>query len=191
MGVTRWITCLALLGAATLSNAQVPSELDWDQANEATVRLGPSSFPSLPVSVRQDLERRGCTIPQVYAYKNPHNVIHGRFTISTEVDVAVLCSKERVSSILVFRGGSPTNVVELASKPDRHYLQGAGHPNIEFSRMLSVASQKDIRTYYEKHSGPEPLPSSNLEGIEDIFDGKGSGIWYWNDGRWLDLPGTD
>jgi len=190
MRLARWITSIALLGVAVGANAQVPAAPEWDHADQATVRLGPSSFPGLSDLLRRDLERRGCTIPQVHSYGTPHNIIRGRLTTSTDEDVAVLCSRERISSILVFRGGSPTNVVEVASRPDRDYLQGAGD-SIGFSRALGVASQENIRKYYAKHIGPEPLPTLDHDGIEDIFDGKGSGIWYWNNGHWLDLPGAD
>src|SRR5262245_40328169 len=77
----------------------------WQVGDASTVRLKPSVFPDLPVTVRRYLERRGCEVPQSFSDKTPHNVVRGRFTSATRMDIAVLCSKARVSTILVFRGG--------------------------------------------------------------------------------------
>ena len=50
------------------------------EADLQVTRLPPSAFPELPKSIRRELERRGCTIPQVWADKKPQNVIKGEFT---------------------------------------------------------------------------------------------------------------
>lgn len=110
-----------------------------------------------------------------------------------QTDIAVLCSRKRVSSILVFRGGSAVEVDELASEPDAGYLQGVGNGDIGFSGLLSVASPEYIRSCYEalqEHETPEPPPLDH-EGIEDSFLEKASNIWYWYDGKWLSLAGAD
>jgi len=96
---------------------------DWDRADGETVRLAPGAVPNIRTAVGQELDRRGCSIPQSFSIKVPHNVIRGRFTPSSQHDVAVLCSRDRVSSILVFRGGLPSSVEELGSGPDKDYLQ--------------------------------------------------------------------
>jgi hypothetical protein len=48
--------------AAARLTAQAPE--DWAAAERAIRRLPPGQFPQLPLPVRQDLERRHCTIPQ-------------------------------------------------------------------------------------------------------------------------------
>jgi len=72
-------------------------------ADLQVTRLGPSAFPELPRNIRRELERRGCTIPQVWEDRKPHNVIKGEFTRKGQTDWAVLCSLNRVSSILIFQ----------------------------------------------------------------------------------------
>ena len=56
----------------------------------------------MPANLVQDLQRRGCTIPQEHFTKEPHNVIRGEFAKPGQTDWAVLCSINRVSSILVY-----------------------------------------------------------------------------------------
>ncbi len=184
-------TVICLLGAVGGSGEQSPDADDWERANQATVRLRPAAFPSIPASVIQELERRSCSIPQAFSSSTAHNVIIGRFTDSGETDVAVLCSQERVSSILVFRGGSVESVTALASEADANFLQTVG-PNgaIGFSRKLDVADPKYIRAQYENYGGPKP-PKLEHDGINDIFVGKGSVVWYWHGGTWLQLTGAD
>lgn len=115
---------------------------DWRQADAATVRLKPAAFAGLSAQVRQALEQRGCTVPQSYANPKPHNVVRGHFTSAAAIDVAVLCSRARVSSILVFRGGSSKNVAELAPAPDADFLQGLGPGIIGYSRSLAAVNPK-------------------------------------------------
>jgi hypothetical protein len=118
------------------------------------------------------------------------NIVSGNFTSRRQVDWAALCSRERVSVILVFRGASTTDVAELARQPDRDYLQTVGGGAIGFSRGLGVASATFIREHHDPRSGT-PLPPLDHDGIDDRFIGKGSIVWYWSGGRWLQLAGSD
>lgn len=95
----------------------------WKEADVATIRLDPERFVHLPRRLRRELKRRGCTIPQTFLGGAPHNVISGRFRNAEDVDLAVLCSRNLRSSIVVFWGGSPHAAEELSSAPDLRYLQ--------------------------------------------------------------------
>ena len=164
---------------------------DWQAANAATVRLKPSAFPELPVIVRRFLERRGCEIPQAFSDKTPHNVVRGRFTSATQVDIAVLCSKARVSTVLVFRGGMTSMVAELARRPDEGFPQVADAGGVVgYSRALGVVTPSYIREHHAAYGGPKP-PRLDHDGINDMFVGKASIVWYWYRGRWLQLQGAD
>jgi hypothetical protein len=163
---------------------------DWNAADLATVRIRPSAFPQAPAAVRAEMERRGCTVPQPHGASRPENLVSGRFTSAGQTDWAGLCSRDRISVILVFRGGSTTDVAELARQPDRSYLQGLGGGVIGFSRDLGVADAAYIRAHHDPRTRP-PLPILDHDGINDIFIEKGSVVWFWSQGRWLELAGSD
>jgi hypothetical protein len=162
----------------------------WDAVDRATMRLPPAAFSNLPAHLRADLERRGCTVPQWYAARTPVNVIQGRFSSQDQMDWAVLCSRARVSSILIFRGGSASAVREIAPRPDRDFLQHMGGMSIGFSRGLSVATPKTIQ-YFHKNLGGQRPPPLDHDGISDAFIEKASVVWYWHQNRWLSLQGAD
>ena len=163
---------------------------NWDTADLATVRLAPDVFPDLSKGVAADLSRRGCLIPQPWLASEPANVVYGRFTVPGQVDAAVLCSIERVSSILVYRGNSTDDVAKLATVADRGYLQDVGGDRIGFSREIRVADAKRVRDAHASHGGPEPL-RADADGIEDFHLEKASSIWLWHDGKWFELAGSD
>jgi hypothetical protein len=178
-----------LILAGTLGLIASASVQDWARADRETTRLAPSAFTSVPAAIRQELERRGCTIPQPFDSTRPSNVISGRFTSATIADWAALCSVKQASSILVFRGGSTSSVDVVATYPDLSYLQVVG-PNqaIGYSRMIAVATPASIR----RHNRLDPkMPPPNHDGITDVFVEKGSTVWYWSNGHWLELLGTD
>lgn len=180
---------VAALVAVALPTGPAVSQ-HWEQADAATVRLKPAEFASLPSQVRQELERRGCVVPQSYSQSEPHNVVRGRFTSGAQMDTAVLCSKERASSILVFRGGSTATVAELATRRDADFLQVVADGVIGYSRALGIADPTYIQEHHRRYGGPTP-PSLDHDGINDIFAGKASVVWYWCGGRWLQLQGAD
>jgi hypothetical protein len=174
-----------------LSTHGVLTRQDRQGANAAMVRLKPSAFPELPVTIRRYLERRGCEIPQALSDKAPHNVVRGRFTSPTQIDIAVLCSKAGVSMVLVFRGGTTSAVGELAQRPDEGFLKVVDAGGVVgYSRALGVASPSYIREHHAAYGGPKPPPMDH-DGINDIFVGKASVVWYWYRGHWLQLQGAD
>jgi hypothetical protein len=180
-----------LIGASVSSRSQLPPPAEWSRADAETVRLAPSRFPDLPAAIRRDLERRQCTVPQPYsaAAGQPKNVIHGRFTSSTAIDWAVLCSRQRRSSILIFRGGDTVRIDGLASEADAEKLQVTGPGKIGYSRGIVVASPANIRAH--NRTATESLPPLDHDGVDDAFLGKASVIWFWSGDRWRQLMGSD
>jgi hypothetical protein len=67
-----------------------------------------SSFPELPASIADQLNQRGCLIPQTYEARRPENVIHASLQRAGSSDWAVLCSAEGTVSLLVFFGSKPS-----------------------------------------------------------------------------------
>jgi hypothetical protein len=153
-------------------------------------RLAPSAFPELPANIRRELERRGCTIPQVRTDKKPQNVIKGAFTRTGQTDWAVLCSVNQVSTILVFRNASERNPSELERETDIDNLQAVGGDRSAYSRSISSVGREYILSHYRAYGGPEQ-PTIGHQGISDAFVGKGSVVHYFHAGRWVKLTGAD
>jgi hypothetical protein len=174
--------------AAFCQTAEGP--LNFEKANSETIRLSPSRFPQLPLAIRQELKRRGCTIPQVWGEKKPHNVIKGSFIQQTEVDWAVLCSVNRTSTILIFPNASTNRVIELAQEADINRLQSEGGTKIGYSREISPVGREFIMRHYQAYGGVKP-PQINHQGIDDAFVGKASVVLYLYRGKWLELTGAD
>ena len=176
--------------AAVCVGAQLPAPEGWSRADVATRRLAPSAFADLPEALRAELDRRGCAIPQLNTEGRPHNVIRGAFRTPGERDVAVLCSRARTSAILVFWAGDPRRASEIAAKPDAGFLQVVAPGRIGFSRAIGVASPEYIRARARQYGGALPA-SLTHDGINDAFVEKGSVVWYWRDGTWLQLTGAN
>jgi hypothetical protein len=89
-----------------------------------------SSFPELPAEIQENLNRRGCLIPQTYEAHHPENVVHARLERAGSSDWAVLCSVKGAVSLLIFftSGASPSfgQPVVLASSPETQRLQPYG-----------------------------------------------------------------
>lgn len=183
------VLVLILLASALASSTLVGQDLT--RADAETVRLEPAVFVGLPPQVRQELERRGCVVPQSYSNRVPHNVVRGRFTSGAQTDIAVLCSRQRVSAILVFRGGTTDAVSELGERPDSDFLQAVTAGGVVgFSRALGSADPKYIQDHHRQYGGPTPPPLDH-DGINDIFVEKASVVWYWSGRKWLQLQGAD
>lgn len=113
-----------------------------ENAAERIVRLPPSAFSELPRNVAQNLQERGCTVPQAGQPKSSaskNNVLHGEFAQGGQQDWVVLCSRNRpvsslpanvllqiapkratvwISTILVYFGGSTAKVSEFGEGED-------------------------------------------------------------------------
>jgi hypothetical protein len=186
MKITIAVSIL-LVGAVSL-NAQLTRQ-DWLRADEQTVRLKPSAFRNLPSAVRTELEHRGCTIPQPSGAGQPRNAVSGSFITAGQTDWAVLCSRDKRSTILVFRSGTSDHVDQLAEEPDLQHLQVISRDNkIGYSRMLTAVNPQSLRSRAIKHSA---LKSIDHDGIEDAFIEKASLIWYWSGVKWVKVPGAD
>ncbi len=164
---------------------------EWEQADVATVRLEPKVFTLLPRVVIEYLDGRGCTIPQAFHPREPHNVIKGQFRKAGQVDWAVLCSKGRVSSILVFWNGKTDRIDDIASVEDRSFLQVVGDGQIGFSRSIGTVDSKYILQRNELDGRGRWPASITHQGINDAFAEKASTVRYFLRNRWLELQGAD
>ena len=173
-----------------LASAEPPTAEDWARADSTALRLPPDSFPELPAVVRDDLRKRGCTVPQSPQLPEKHNVISGQFIRAGQSDWAVLCSIALVSRVLVYRAGTVAVIDTLGESRDADFLQGIGDNRIGFSHRIGVASKQYIEDMAAEFDGPTPPPIDH-DGIEDAFMGKVSGIIYFYNGKWIGLQGAD
>jgi hypothetical protein len=186
-----------VLSTAVVASAQfAPGDMKpWEEADRQVLRLPPNAFTQLPANIVADLNRRGCTIPQVpgdVGLETPdrQNVIKGEFAKAGQTDWAVLCSVNRVSSILIFWNGSVESVSEIEKRPDIDHLQGWDGGRVIYSRHIAPATADFIAGHYEAYGGPKPPPLDHL-GVDDQFVGKASIVQYFYNGKWLELTGAD
>ena len=105
-----------------------------------------SSFPELPATVRELLNRRGCLIPQTYEAHGPENVVHASLERAGSSDWAVLCSAEGTVSLLVFFSSAPAQMLVLASAPETEHLQAHDRSGVlGFNWGIDPASPEQIR----------------------------------------------
>ena len=171
----------------------------WIIADSMTLRLPPSRF-NLPDSIISYLETNGYTIPQIWFEKKTHNVISGSFSKAGQRDWAVLASKNRISSIMIFWNGSVHDITELEKMTDESFLQVVAKDSIGFSRYISTADTATIlgyqrmwKNYAEEYGGDYDIDISIIDhdGIEEAFVEKASGIHYLHNKNWLRFSGAD
>jgi hypothetical protein len=162
----------------------------WEVAEKNIKRLLPESFPQLPQNIKSYLNKNDFTIPQSYLSEKPHNVIHGEFKMKGIKDWAVLASKNGISTIIVFWGGSDTNFTEIAKESDTNNLQGIGENKIAFSRYIGIVEKQEIWKYYKEFGGVRP-PKIKHQGIADCIDEKASVILYFYKEKFIELQGAD
>lgn len=106
-----------------------------------------SSFPDLPAAIKEQLDLRGCLIPQTYEAHRPENVVHASLERQGSSDWAVLCSVQGTVSLLVFFDNSFARPAVLASAPETERLQ-AHDPSgvLGFNWGIDPASPEQIRT---------------------------------------------
>jgi hypothetical protein len=181
-----------LINTTAICAAQIESERNrWQIADASIVRLPPTAFPRLPRNIVRELQARGCTIPQTFGDQKPHNVVSGEFFRKARTDWAILCSRNRTSSILIFRGGSAQKISEIAKAPDGTFLQTIDDKErIGFSRAISAVGRDYILSHYRDYGGPKPPPIDH-QGINDAFVEKASVVHYYHRGSWLKLQGAD
>jgi hypothetical protein len=115
------------------------------------IRLLPvSSFPALPAGIQDQLNQRGCLIPQTYEAHRPENVVHASLERPGSSDWAVLCLEKGTVSLLIFfaskSGPAPAQPFVLASAPETERVQ-AHDPSgvLGFNWGIDPASPDRIR----------------------------------------------
>ena len=165
---------------ATKLNSASQEQSQWESVKIR--RLRPSDFRELPAHIVKELERRGCTIPQVTIegldIEKSQNVVSGEFARKGQKDWAVLCSRRGHSVIRIFWGRPTKCPSMMGSEPDTA------------ERYIGTADAKYILDHYEAYGGPKPPPLHH-QGINDGFAESASQVRYCYRGKWRVLQGAD
>jgi hypothetical protein len=173
--------------AATLAFATHQAETPAGFSEDSIPRLPPSVFRGLRATVRRDLERRQCLIPQPWTTHEQQNVIRGAFTRVDAIEWAVLCSVRDTSQILVYRS-APTNtahvVDSLERSADAEWVQDIGDGRSGYSRLIRALPRQGIsawRVDVNRNTIPQPI---DHDAIEQVFLEKAAQAFYFARGRW-------
>jgi hypothetical protein len=116
-----------------------------------------NAFPQLPSAVQNQLNRRGCLIPQTYEAHQPENVVHASLERKGSSDWAVLCSANGTVSLFVFLSSSNGDPTVLASAPETSRLQSHGSSTIlGFNWGIDPASPEAIHEAQLNMRHPPP-----------------------------------
>lgn len=150
--------------------------------------LPPESFPALPASILNDLEKRHCMIPQTYEARTPENVVHGAFREKGSTDWAVLCSQDGTSTLLVYWNGSASKPAEIAVQPDTDTADPHDETSIlGYARGIDPASPNAINETLAN----QPYGPFDHDGIKDAHIEKSSIVHYFKNGTWMTLQGSE
>lgn len=149
-----------------------------------------SSFPGLPDAVQEELNRRGCLIPQTYEAHQPENVVQGSFERPGSSDWAALCSADGTVSLLVFFASRPAGEpFELASAPETERLQPHPPDNVlGFNWAIGAAAPEDV---HEAQAGLDPRPHRiSHDALSDSTVDHRTIYHFYARGAWtlLDMP---
>ena len=182
---------VALLLCLCAAHSKVTQEKP-SVAAQSLERVPPTAFPQLPKNLVRRLQARRCTIPQTDLEPRPNNVISGGFAKKGQISWAVLCSRGGVSSILVFWDSATESPAELAKYLDDAYWLGNAREGFHYYRHLMVADRDYILVHYNEYDRSKQAPPPiTHDGIDDGFLEKGSEVFYYYRGKWLELPGAD
>jgi hypothetical protein len=153
-------------------------------------RLPVSSFPLLPAEVRDQLNLRGCLIPQTYEAHQPENVVRASLQRAGSSDWAVLCSVEGRVFLLVFFEGNAAQPATLASAPEIDRLQ-AHDPSgvLGFNWGIDPASPERIR---ETQAGMEHRPARlDHDALADSVVDHATVYHFYSKAAWMLLAVED
>lgn len=179
---------LVVAGSSLNAHAQAPSRT----ATQPITRLAPDAFPRLGAPVRNVLVRMRCTIPQPSSTATPHNVIRGRFISARSSQWAILCSRDRTSTVLVIDDAGKV-LATLGRGDDVNYMQGNGHGTFVYAREIAVVHPAQMRTALQRNGNPGQEQTLRLDhdGIDDRFVESASITFFWSGGKWVEFVGED
>ena len=153
----------------------------------------PESIQQLPMGIRRDLVKRQCLVPK---YKgdtrnedSAYTMSHFRFGIS--VDYAVICHlpARKVQEVLVY--SNPEGVWN-GEVIDRGTFDPAPH-GYKCEARVGVATPEFILNHAQAYAPEElkSLPQLDHNGVDVDVCEKASVVYFFHQGKWLQLQGAD
>ena len=160
--------------------------VDGRAINYLIHHLPVSSFPELPESVAEALNRRGCLIPQTYEAHHPENVVHASLERAGSSDWAVLCSAQGTVSLLVFFAAHPESPTLLVSMPETERLQMHDSSGVlGFNWGIDPASPQQV---HEAQAGLEHRPALlDHDALADSLVDRHTVYHFFAKGAWIVL----
>jgi hypothetical protein len=197
---------LILLTAASLAPIPVPAQdtipieapliesgqiiVDGHSTSYVIRHLPGSSFPDLPPAIQQQLDHRGCLIPQTYEAHGPENVVHASLERPGSSDWAILCSAQGTVSLLVFFGDGSSQPFTLASAPETERLQ-----THDPSGVLGFNWGIDPATPEQVHDAQLPMrhppPRLNHDALADTLVDRQTVYHFYLKSAWIVLEIQD
>lgn len=153
-------------------------------------RLPVSSFPQLPNSIAESLEKQGCLIPQTYEAHRPENVIHASLERAGSSDWAILCASGGTVKLMVFFASSPESPTVLVSEPETarmetHDLSGV----LGFAWGIDPASPRKVHEAQTSMQHHQPM--LDHDALADSFVEKRTVYRYFSKDGWKIVETSD
>ena len=187
-----------------------------DSGESGIIYLPASSFPELSIDIKKYLIRNGLKVPQLFEYvkedyyyepmdyyhiRKAVNVTQGHFLDSKKTAWAVLGSRDQKSVLFLFPGSSAKEVMQVYSFDDQKGMQRQADGQRGFSIEIQVISKKSLLKKFPTGFIPrqelldnpgniDKIPITH-DGIHEIFSSKGSRIFYYHQGEWFLVAGSD
>ncbi len=159
-------------------------EVDGHSVPYLIRHLPVNSFPQLPAAVQNELNRRGCLIPQTYEAHGPENVVQASLARRGSRDWAVLCSEHGTASLLVFFAGGAAEPTVLASAPETERLQAnAATGVLGFDWGIDAASPQQV---HEAQAGMRHRPPLlDHDALADSLIDQKTVYHYYSENAWV------
>jgi len=148
-----------------------------------------SSFPQLPLAVQEELNRRGCLVPQTYEARGPENVVSASLERRGSTDWAVLCSSHGTVSLLVFFADSAEPTVLATGRETARLQQDGASGVMGFDWGISAATPQQVR---EAQAGMRRKPPLlDHDALADSLIDQTTVYHYYSGGKWVVVETSD
>jgi hypothetical protein len=130
------------------------SALPGERGIDSVRRVKPAQLEAIPLKFVGRLEAIGCEIPQFSNDEKLNNFKLGRFLSKVKIDLAVICSVNGMSHVLVLTADGLDVVVERLGR-DGWYQTGDG---AEYMHSLDTMSTKYLRGFRRRFDNAYAAP---------------------------------